>query len=50
VLVEIGFGTNAAEARYIRDPQRQKEIATSIADATMEYLAAYNRRSNTPSQ
>jgi N-acetylmuramoyl-L-alanine amidase len=50
VLVEIGFGTNAAEARYIRDPQRQKEIAASIADATMEYLAAYNRRSNAPNQ
>ena len=50
VLVEIGFGTNAAEARYIRDPQRQKEIAASIADATMEYLAAYNRRSNVPTQ
>ena len=50
VLVEIGFGTNPSEARYIRDPQRQKDIAASIADATMEYLAAYNRRSNTPSQ
>jgi N-acetylmuramoyl-L-alanine amidase len=50
VLVEIGFGTNPSEARYIRDPQRQKEIAASIADATMEYLAAYNRRSNTPNQ
>jgi N-acetylmuramoyl-L-alanine amidase len=50
VLVEIGFGTNAAEARYIRDPQRQKDIAASIADATMEYLAAYHRRSNAPTQ
>jgi N-acetylmuramoyl-L-alanine amidase len=46
VLIEIGFGTNAAEARYIRDPRRQKEIASSIADATMEYLAAYQRRVN----
>jgi N-acetylmuramoyl-L-alanine amidase len=50
VLIEIGFGTNAAEARYMRDPQRQKEIATSIADATMEYLAAYNRRSSASNQ
>jgi N-acetylmuramoyl-L-alanine amidase len=50
VLVEIGFGTNAAEARYIRDPQRQKEIAASIADATMEYLAAYSRRSSATNQ
>ena len=44
VLIEIGFGTNPAEARYLRDAQRQKQIATSIADATMEYLAGYHRR------
>ena len=28
VLVEIGFGTNDAEARYLRDPKRQREIAS----------------------
>ena len=50
VLVEIGFGTNAAEARYLRDPRRQREIATSIADATMDYLKAYQRRSNAANQ
>ena len=50
VLVEIGFGTNAAEARYLRDPRRQREIATSIADATMQYLAGYQRRANAASQ
>lgn len=46
VLIEIGFGTNAAEARYLRDPQRQREIANSIADATVQYLAGYQRRTN----
>src|SRR4029453_10072194 len=30
VLVEIVFGTTPAEARYLRDPQRQREIAASI--------------------
>jgi N-acetylmuramoyl-L-alanine amidase len=50
VLVEIGFGTNAAEARYLREPRRQREIATSIADATMEYLVAYQRRNGTAGQ
>ena len=50
VLVEIGFGTNAAEARYLRDPRRQREIATSIADATMDYLKAYQRRASAASQ
>ena len=46
VLIELGFGTNAAEARFLRDPQRQKQIATSIADATMQYLAGYQRRTS----
>jgi N-acetylmuramoyl-L-alanine amidase len=50
VLVEIGFGTNAAEARYLRDPKRQREIATSIADATMQYLASYHRRTTASGQ
>jgi len=50
VLVEIGFGTNPGEARYLRDPRRQREIAVSIADATMQYLAGYQRRANAASQ
>jgi N-acetylmuramoyl-L-alanine amidase len=50
VLVEIGFGTNAPEARYLRDPSRQRELASSIADATMQYLAGYLRRANGPGQ
>ena len=50
VLVEIGFGTNVAEARYLREPRRQREIATSIADATMEYLVAYQRRNGAAGQ
>jgi N-acetylmuramoyl-L-alanine amidase len=44
VLVEIGFGTNAAEARYLADAARQREIAEAIADATGEYLGRYERR------
>jgi N-acetylmuramoyl-L-alanine amidase len=44
VLVEIGFGTNAAEARYLATPARQREIADAIASATMHYLDAYERR------
>jgi len=50
VLVEIGFGTNPAEAQFLRDPKRQREIAASIADATMQYLAGYQRRANAASQ
>jgi N-acetylmuramoyl-L-alanine amidase len=44
VLVEIGFGTNADEARFISDAARQEEIAQAIADATVEYLEHYERR------
>lgn len=44
VLVEIGFGTNADEARYLASPARQREIADAIASATMRYLEGYERR------
>lgn len=44
VLVEIGFGTNVADARFITSASRQKEIAGAIADATVEYLDHYQRR------
>ncbi|MDQ6886291.1 MAG: N-acetylmuramoyl-L-alanine amidase [Gemmatimonadota bacterium] len=44
VLVEIGFGTNAEESRFLADPRRQSEIAAAIADATVEYLNRYDRR------
>jgi N-acetylmuramoyl-L-alanine amidase len=46
VLVEIGFGTNVAEARYLQNPERQHQIADAIADGTMQYLVAYQRRTN----
>jgi N-acetylmuramoyl-L-alanine amidase len=44
VLVEIGFGTNAAEARYLSEPARQDQIAEAMATATVEYLQRYERR------
>ncbi|HEX5830099.1 MAG TPA: N-acetylmuramoyl-L-alanine amidase [Gemmatimonadaceae bacterium] len=44
VLVEIGFGTNPAEARFISDAARQRDIARALADATDEYFAEYERR------
>lgn len=44
VLVEIGFGTNIAEARYLTTPARQREIADAIANATLQYLERYERR------
>ncbi len=44
VLVELGFGMNATEAKFLADPKRQQEIATALADATVEYLEHYSRR------
>jgi N-acetylmuramoyl-L-alanine amidase len=44
VLVEVGFGTNAAEARYMASDKGQRALASAIAKSTLGYLAAYERR------
>lgn len=49
VLVEIGFGSNPAEARFIAGTDGQQVLARSIAEATVAYLARYDRRSATGS-
>jgi N-acetylmuramoyl-L-alanine amidase len=49
VLVEIGFGTNREESRFMTSPSKQRQIADAIADATMEYLDHYERRLGAPS-
>lgn len=43
-LVEIGFGTNPAEAEFISNPANQVALASAIADAAIEYLRRYQRR------
>lgn len=44
VLVEIGFGTNPAEAAFLTNPAKQDAIASAIADAAMQYLERYEGR------
>ena len=44
VLVEIGFGTNPAEAAYMSNPAKMDELSAAIADAVLEYLKRYERR------
>jgi N-acetylmuramoyl-L-alanine amidase len=44
VLVEIGFGTNPADAAYMSDPKRMDELSACISDAVVEYLKRYERR------
>lgn len=47
VLVEVGFGSNPAEAAYLSGSVGQRQLAESIADATMSYLAKYGERRTT---
>ena len=44
VLVEIGFGTNPAEAAYLSSASKQDAVARAIADAAMDYLQRYEGR------
>ena len=44
VLVEIGFGTNGKEVRYLSDPSKQDAIAAAVANAAEQYLDGYERR------
>ena len=44
VLVEIGFGTNPADAAFMTSPARVEEMSAAIADAVVEYLERYERR------
>jgi len=44
VLVEVGFGTNRAEASWIASASGQVLLADAITRATLDYLARYERR------
>jgi N-acetylmuramoyl-L-alanine amidase len=44
VLVEIGFGSNPADAAYMTNPTKMDELAGAISDAVLEYLKGYDRR------
>jgi N-acetylmuramoyl-L-alanine amidase len=44
VLVEIGFGTNPADAEYMNDSAKMDELSVAISDAVLEYLKRYERR------
>ncbi len=46
VLVEMGYSTNPADARYLASAAGQRQIAASIADAVVDYLQEYERRTD----
>ncbi len=49
VLVEMGYSTNPADARYLASAAGQRQIAASIADAVIDYLEEYERRTDAAS-
>jgi N-acetylmuramoyl-L-alanine amidase len=44
VLIEIGFGSNYDEAKYLTGSSGQRRLARGIAQGIASYLAAYDRR------
>lgn len=44
VLLELGFGTNSADAEFVASPVRQRALARVVADGIAEYLERYQRR------
>jgi N-acetylmuramoyl-L-alanine amidase len=50
VLVEVGFGSNPDEARFLTSAAGQRRLARAIAEGIQRYLAEYERRVAAPSQ
>ncbi|MBS1240705.1 MAG: N-acetylmuramoyl-L-alanine amidase [Gemmatimonadetes bacterium] len=44
ILFEMGYSTNRADARVLSEPESQRRLARSLADAVMAYLAEYERK------
>jgi N-acetylmuramoyl-L-alanine amidase len=48
ILVELGYSTNPEDGRFLTTYASQKAIAYAIADAVVEYLLDYERKTTTP--
>ena len=46
VLVELGYSTNPADARFMTSRTGQRQLAASLADAIVDYLEEYERRTD----
>jgi len=49
VLVEVGFGSNRDEARFLTSADGQRRVARAVAEGIQRYLAEYERRVAVPS-
>jgi len=47
ILVEMGYSTNPQDGRFLTTRNSQKAMAASIADAIVEYLLEYERKTGT---
>jgi N-acetylmuramoyl-L-alanine amidase len=47
ILVEMGYSTNPEDGRFLTNRGSQKAMAASIADAVVEYLVEYERKTGT---
>jgi len=48
VLVEMGYSTNREDARLLTARKSQQALATAIADAIVDYLLEYERKTGGP--
>jgi N-acetylmuramoyl-L-alanine amidase len=48
ILVEMGFSTNPSDARIMTQRKSQEAMASAIADAIVEYLRDYERKTGSP--
>jgi len=44
ILVEMGYSTNPQDGRYLTSRRSQRTMASAIADAVVEYLKDYERK------
>jgi N-acetylmuramoyl-L-alanine amidase len=44
VLVEMGYSTNRSDAALMTSPSSQRRLAHAIAEALVQYLREYERR------
>jgi len=46
VLVEMGYSTNRDDSKFLTSMAGQRSIASAIADAVVEYLLEYERKTD----